>query len=160
MGKLTVHYLRNGQVPAQIDHLNRLLDLAIKFEALLARAQVYLPTLAEHLPKLLGFKVRNGRTCEIPCSTHRRSMHENPTFPGATLRSIALNGHDNSRSNRDQQPIYPLDWTFDNKHGIILKERKVRGVFHQCSHDLPVLKPDKTSYIYDVVLFLRHATHN
>jgi hypothetical protein len=56
VGKLTVHYLR---VRKQGDRLNleqlgRLLDVIYKFEALLAKAHVYLPALAEYLPKLLG----------------------------------------------------------------------------------------------------------
>ena len=56
VGKLTVHYLRAQKQGARldIDQLNRLLDLIFKFEALLAKATVYLPALTEYLPKLLG----------------------------------------------------------------------------------------------------------
>ena len=59
VGKLTVHCLRAKKqrgpfAPSALDQLTRLLDLVIRLEALLAKAFVYLPTLAEHLPKLLG----------------------------------------------------------------------------------------------------------
>ena len=56
VGKLTVHYLRARKQGTRldIDQLERLLDLIFKFEALLAKATVYLPALTEYLPKLLG----------------------------------------------------------------------------------------------------------
>jgi len=56
VGKLTVHYLRAKKqgAPLNLDYLGRLLDLIIKVETLLAKAHVYLPALAEYLPKLLG----------------------------------------------------------------------------------------------------------
>jgi hypothetical protein len=51
-----VHYLRARKQGARldVDHLDRLLDVILKVEALLAKAHVYLPALAEYLPKLLG----------------------------------------------------------------------------------------------------------
>ncbi|HVF60012.1 MAG TPA: hypothetical protein VNJ70_09415 [Thermoanaerobaculia bacterium] len=56
MGKLTVHYLRARKQGTRLDldQLDRLMDLIFKFEALLAKASVYLPALTEYLPKLLG----------------------------------------------------------------------------------------------------------
>ncbi|HEX9667999.1 MAG TPA: hypothetical protein VGC93_00825, partial [Thermoanaerobaculia bacterium] len=53
VGKLTVHYLRAKKqgAPLNLDYLDRLLDLIIKAEALLAKAHVYLPALTEYLPK-------------------------------------------------------------------------------------------------------------
>ena len=56
VGKLTVHYLRARKQGARLDldQLDRLLDLIFKFEALLAKATVYIPALTEYLPKLLG----------------------------------------------------------------------------------------------------------
>ena len=56
VGKLTVHYLRSKKqgAPLNLDYLDRLLDLILKVETLLAKAHVYLPALAEYLPKLLG----------------------------------------------------------------------------------------------------------
>ena len=56
VGKLTVHYLRAQKhgTPLNLDYLERLFDLIIKAEALLAKAHVYLPVLTEYLPKLLG----------------------------------------------------------------------------------------------------------
>jgi hypothetical protein len=56
VGKLTVHYLRVKKQGGalDLDHVDRLLDVILKVEALLAKAQVYLPALAEYLPRLLG----------------------------------------------------------------------------------------------------------
>jgi hypothetical protein len=56
VGKLTVHSLRAKKqgAPLNLDYLDRMLDLIIKFETLLAKAHVYLPALTEYLPKLLG----------------------------------------------------------------------------------------------------------
>ena len=49
IGKLTVHCLRAKKqgTPLNLDHLDRLLDLILKVETLLAKAHVYLPALAE-----------------------------------------------------------------------------------------------------------------
>jgi hypothetical protein len=59
IGKLTVHYLRAKQQggplgSSALDQFHRLLDLIIKIETLLAKAHLYLPALAEYLPRLLG----------------------------------------------------------------------------------------------------------
>jgi hypothetical protein len=56
VGKLTVHYLRAQKqgAPLNLDYIDRLFDLVIKAETLAAKAHVYLPALAEYLPKLLG----------------------------------------------------------------------------------------------------------
>ncbi len=56
VGKLTVHYLRVKKQGGalNLDHLDRLLEIILKVEALLAKAHVYLPALAEYLPRLLG----------------------------------------------------------------------------------------------------------